>query len=263
MDFKIMTKGALHMKKLITAAAIAALFAHGAARAEETAAAKEATSPWDAFSATITGVTDYRDRGVTNSDESPAIQGSVDWEHDSGFYAGVWASRVDFNDGGEAKFELDTYAGYTHEWAGFEWDYMVNGIWYPTASDTLDYDLWEFSVAASRDIGPVSATGKVIFSPDNFADSGPAWYPRLDLEVPVFETGFTATGSLGRQYIDNEVNFGLPDYTDWSLGAKYSWKAIDMALTYVDTNLSNAQCADGCDAAVVFSIGHTFGGGEE
>jgi len=259
-----MTKGRYQMKKLITAVAIAALFAHGAARAEEAAteAAAEPASPWGAFSATITGVTDYRDRGVTNSDESPALQGSIDWEHDSGFYAGVWASRVDFNDGGEAKFELDTYAGYVHEWGGFEWDYMVNGIWYPTASDTLDYDLWEFSVAASCDFGPVSTTGKLIFSPDNFADSGPALYPVISAEVPIMESGVSATGSLGRQFIDNEVNFGLPDYTDWSLGAKYSWKGVDMALTYVDTNLSNAQCADGCDAAVVFSIGHTFGGGE-
>lgn len=260
------------MKKLITAAAIAALFAHGAARAEEQAPAAGETpaaeseapvSPWGSFSATITGVSEYRDRGVTNSDESPALQGSVDWEHDSGVYAGVWGSRVDFNDGGEADVEIDTYVGYIHEWGGFEWDFMLNGIWYPGASDMLDYDLWEFSVAASREFGPVSATGKVIFSPDNFGDSGAAYYPRLDLEVPVFETGFSATGSVGRQYIDDEIRFGLPDYTDWSLGAKYSWKGVDMALTYVDTNLSRAQCADGCDAAVVFSIGHTFGGSEE
>jgi uncharacterized protein (TIGR02001 family) len=260
------------MKKFITAAAVAALFAHGAAFAEEPAqqapanepaeTKEEPASPYGTFSATITGVTDYRDRGISQSDESPAIQGSIDWEHDSGLYAGVWASRVDFNDGGEAKFELDTYLGYAHEWGGFEWDYMVNGIFYPTASDTLDYDLVEFTVAASRDIGFVNAKGSVIFSPDNSGDSGPAWYPRLDLEAPIMETGFTATGSLAHQFVDDKVRYGLPDYTDWSLGAKYSWQGIDFGLSYVDTNLSKAQCADGCDAAVVFSIGHTFGGGE-
>ena len=47
-------------------------------------------------SAEITGnvslTSDYKFRGISQSDESPAIQGGLDYAHDSGFYVGTWAS---------------------------------------------------------------------------------------------------------------------------------------------------------------------------
>ena len=53
--------------------------------------------------ADITGnvglTTDYVFRGISQTDEKPAIQGGLDYAHSSGAYAGVWASNVDFNDG--------------------------------------------------------------------------------------------------------------------------------------------------------------------
>ena len=44
-------------------------------------------------SATVTGVSDYRFRGVSSSDRDPAIQGSVDLNY-RGFYVGAWASSI-------------------------------------------------------------------------------------------------------------------------------------------------------------------------
>ncbi|MEJ2521643.1 MAG: TorF family putative porin, partial [Gammaproteobacteria bacterium] len=49
-------------------------------------------------SATVTATTDYVFRGITQSAEDPALQGSLDYEADSGFYVGAWASNVDFDD---------------------------------------------------------------------------------------------------------------------------------------------------------------------
>lgn len=219
-------------------------------------------SIWDGFSATLTAVTDYRDRGVTQSDEHPAIQGSIDWAHDSGLYLGVWASNVDFNDGGEADYELDIYAGFTTEWAGFEWDAMVNDIMYPGASDGLDYDLVELSLAASRDFTVAKGKALVIYSPDNSGDSGTEWYTSLQGEVPIKDTGLSVTGSFGYQYVDDAVRYGLPSYVDWSAGLSYSFHGFDLGLKYVDTNLSHSECATGCDATVIFSVGRTFGGDE-
>ncbi|MDI1226742.1 MAG: TorF family putative porin [bacterium] len=223
---------------------------------------EKAASPFDGFSVTVDAVSDYRDRGLSLSDDSPALQISLDWEHDSGFYLGAWGSNVDFNDGGEAKYELDVYGGYTFSWANFDWDFMVNGIFYPGASQTLDYDLVEFSLAAERTIGIVKAKPSITFSPDNFGDSGVAFYPQLELEAPIGETGFSATGSYGFQSIENKARYGFGDYSDWSAGIKYAWNDIEFALQYIDTNLSKSQCSDGCDATAVFSISHTFGGGE-
>jgi uncharacterized protein (TIGR02001 family) len=62
------------------------------------------------YSANVTFTTDYIWRGMTQSDGS-AIQGGFDFESDSGFYAGIWGSNVNFNDGNGQ--ELDYYAGYT------------------------------------------------------------------------------------------------------------------------------------------------------
>ena len=52
--------------------------------------------------AEITGnasvVSDYNWRGITQTAGDPAIQGGIDYAHDSGFYAGAWGSNVDFGD---------------------------------------------------------------------------------------------------------------------------------------------------------------------
>lgn len=42
--------------------------------------------------------TDYRFRGVSFSDEDIAIQGGLDLEHESGFYAGIWGSSLEEDD---------------------------------------------------------------------------------------------------------------------------------------------------------------------
>lgn len=235
----------------------------GAPAAEAATEAETPASPWGTFSATITGVTDYRDRGVSQTDDSPAIQGSIDWEHDSGFYLGVWASNVDFNDGGQADYELDVYGGYTAEWGGFDWDFMVNGIFYPGAAEMLDYDLVEFSTIVERSFGIVNARVKLFYSPDNFADSGPALYSRMEGDVPIFDTGLSLTGAFGHQYIDNKINYGFGSYNDWSVGLAYSWQGFDFKLDYIDNDLNNYQCNAGCDATAMFSVSRTFGGAEE
>lgn len=61
-------------------------------------------------STNIAVVSNYLFRGVTQTDGSPAVQGGIDFEHASGFYAGTWASNVDFGD--EISYELDLYAGF-------------------------------------------------------------------------------------------------------------------------------------------------------
>lgn len=52
-------------------------------------------------------------RGTTQNNEDPALQGGFDYEMESGFYAGVWGSNVDF--GGDESTEIDLYAGYGFE----------------------------------------------------------------------------------------------------------------------------------------------------
>ena len=54
---------------------------------------KEPEPPWD-LSFTLNFVSDYRARGISQTWLAPAVQGSIDLKHESGFYTGVWASNV-------------------------------------------------------------------------------------------------------------------------------------------------------------------------
>jgi uncharacterized protein (TIGR02001 family) len=105
------------------------------------------------FSANVAITTDYRFRGITQSDENPAIQGGFDYNigvaEDIGIYAGVWASSVDFNDGDQASIEVDYYGGVTAEFVGIGLDVGLIYYTYPGASSGLDYDYLEGKIALS------------------------------------------------------------------------------------------------------------------
>ena len=78
---------------------------------------------------------DYVSRGVSYSDNDPAVQGGLDWSHGLGFYAGVWGSNVSF--GTPAHVELDVYTGITRSMAsGLGWDSGLAYYTYPGASQT-------------------------------------------------------------------------------------------------------------------------------
>ncbi len=91
------------------------------------------------LSANVGAVSNYFFRGLTQTDDKPAIQGGVDWAHDSGFYVGTWLSNVDFEgvvvDAADnvgvfdANYELDLYAGYDFD-LGDDFSLGVNAIYY-------------------------------------------------------------------------------------------------------------------------------------
>ena len=100
-------------------------------------------------------------------------------------------------------------------------------------------------------------TGTVDYSPNNFADSGDAFYYTLGVAVPLsYEV--TADAHFGRQYIDDEAAFGLPDRNYWGAGLAYNLEGFDLRLYYTDTDLNKMQCTDGCDARGVFSVSRGF-----
>jgi uncharacterized protein (TIGR02001 family) len=213
------------------------------------------------FSTTVGFVSEYASRGLTQSDEHPAVQGSIDWNHDSGFYAGVWGSNVDFNDGDEANVELDFYAGYSGEVAGFAYDIGALYYLYPGADDDFDYDYYEGAFSLGYDFDIFSISGAVNYAPDNAANSGNATYVASYVDVPLpfmpFDT--TLNGSAGHQWIEDNDAFGLEDYTDWSFGISSNIEGFDVGLKYIDTNLDEPdECADGCGERVVFSVSLTL-----
>lgn len=90
-----------------------------------------------AVSANVAFASDYVWRGMTQSD-APAIQGGFDFEAESGFYAGIWGSNVNFNDG--AGSELDYYFGYGFSVGDLGIDIGYVAFDYPKNTLGLDFE---------------------------------------------------------------------------------------------------------------------------
>lgn len=210
------------------------------------------------FESYVTLVSEYSFRGVAQSDEGPALQGGVDWSHDSGFYVGAWASTVDFNDGDEANIELDLFAGYSfNPIENVTLD--VGGLYYayPGARSNLNYDFYEVYGSAAYDFGVASVKASAAYTPENFGKSGDAQYYSLNGEVPL-PHDFTLSAHVGRQYIDDEATFGLPDYTDWGISLQWQYGDVALNVSYIDTSLSSNRCADGCSERIITGASFSF-----
>ncbi len=213
------------------------------------------------FSTTIGFVSEYSFRGLSQSDEHPALQGSIDWNHDSGFYAGVWGSNVDFNDDDEASVEADLYAGYSGEIDGFTYDLGAIYYAYPGADSDLDYDFVEGAFSLGYDFDVLALSAAVNYSPDYFAGSGDATYLASYVDVPLSFLPYDTklSGNVGHQWVDDNDAFALEDYTDWGIGLSMNVEGFDLGLKYIDTDLDEtSDCADGCAERVIFSISKTL-----
>lgn len=211
----------------------------------------QAADPPGAFTATTTigGVSDYRFRGVSRSGEDPALQGSIEAAHVSGFYAGAWASSL--GDAGRADVEVDLYGGWSGDVGAAAIDVGVLGYLYPDGSD-LDY--LEVYGSAGWSLGPATATLGVNYAPDqkNVAgDDNLYLYGNLAAGIPT--TSVTLRAHLG--YEDGGFGGADGDKVDWSLGAEYVLGPVVLGAAYVDTDLGGL---DGADATVVFSLTASF-----
>jgi uncharacterized protein (TIGR02001 family) len=224
------------------------------------------------ISGNVTLASDYRFRGISQleGEISPALQGGFDLEHESGFYAGVWGSNVNFTssyfveneDESVDKFvetyspgalELDVYGGYKGTVGDLGYDIGVMYYAYPDDDVTqLDY----VEVYGSLDFA--GFTVGVNYSDDYFAESGKFYYLHGGYTYQINET-LSVAAHLGYNSFDEEVFLGDDDdYLDWSVGITWTALGVDWGLTYVDTDLDDDdECfgaKDLCDATVVASI---------
>ena len=210
------------------------------------------------FTGNVGFVSDYTFRGISQTREKPALQGGIDFKHDSGAYVGVWGSSVDFNDTDRASLEIDGYAGYSQQLTDqLSGDVRFIYYAYPGAKSNLDYDYYELYGALTYNFGIPKITASVNYSPDYFAGSGQGVYTALSAEYPLVY-GFGLSGHVGRQFIDDRVRFGTPSYNEWAAGVGYDWRGFNVKLQYVDTDLKTTECADGCDAKGVLSVTYAF-----
>lgn len=212
------------------AAALALMASAGAASAQST------------LSYNVALTSDYVYRGFSQNNEGATLSAGADLTFDSGFYAGVWASDVDFGDGTSA--EIDTYGGYRTELAGFGVDVGVIGYGYFDEPSGADWSYMEVKAAASRAFGPLTAGLAVYYSPDFTGPVGgdPSTYVEANAAYAVAD-GLTISGAIGEQYLD--ANTG-DDYMTWNVGASYALpnSPLTADVRYYETDLDNVPAAD-------------------
>lgn len=195
-----------------------------------------------ALSGSLTGVSDYLFRGISQTSQDPALQGGVEYGSGDSWYVGAWASNVSWLSDASTpdasisnSLEVDVYAGwrvplsddwgldfglYTYYYPG---DYG-HGITRPYTTEAYAGISWsilslKYSHAFTNTFG--------------FSDSKHSDY--LDLSANwEFSPSWVLNAHAGHQRIKN---FGAASYTDWKLGVTRNFvNGVSVALGYYDTN---------------------------
>lgn len=238
-------KGVSEMNKMLVRTALASVTLFGASGARADA---PPTPPPPAI--TVTGsaaiVSQYRFRGLAQSDNKPAVQASITVSHASGFYVATWGSSASagnspINIGGT---EIDVYGGYTHALgkSGVTVDGGVYGYIYPGAPLGNYYEIYG---SLAKNIGPATAKAGVNFAPRqkvfNYNFTSPTHhnvyvYGELGTTIP--GTAIILHSHLG--HTGGGFDWGKP-YFDYVAGAGYKYKALTFDLSLVGTDVSRSD----------------------
>ena len=160
------------------------------------------------FSANISATSNYVWRGVSQTDDSAAVSGGLDYAHEAGFYAGTWASNVDFDD--DTTAEVDFYGGFANELdMGLGYDLGVIYYAYPGANDDLDFTEIYASLSYSYFSAGIAYT---VDKEDDDADTNDVYY-HVGASFDVAPT-WTLGGTVG--------------YYDFDEGDSYTHGQIDI-----------------------------------
>jgi uncharacterized protein (TIGR02001 family) len=180
-------------------------------------------------------------RGITNVPENDgaAIQGGVDWAHDSGFYLGYWGSSLDYADEGSASgFENDFYGGFAGSVGDISYDIGLIYYYYLNISDANAPE-----IAASVGYGPVSLGMKYLADDVAWGNQGDIyWTLSGDMDIGM---GWNLGGVLGYYTYETDGEF-IPDVPE----------AESSAFRHFDVSLSHAIGETGAD----FGLTYIFGG---
>ena len=230
---------------------------HGPDDTASTPAPDTAPTPAIKITGGFTAVSDYRFRGLTQSKENGAVQGTVNINHESGLYVGTWASTIDGGlDGstpaltGYGSAEVDLYGGFTRTFSGVGVDVGLLYYYYPDGEKNQNTDFFEPYGSLSYTIGPVAAKVGAAYAWSgqkglNFtAGSDDDLYVYGEAGVGIPGTPVTIKGHLG--YTNGSLGLVNPlasddTYTDWSVTAEYVNGPVKVGVSYVDTDISERR----------------------
>ncbi len=221
------------------------------------------------LSANVALTSDYIFRGASQTEEGPAIQGGFDVTYKM-FYAGVWASNLDFGSDGNgndvANIEIDVYAGLTHKFGAVEADLGVIYYAYPGAEDAgAELDYVEIKFGLSGDLtDKIGLSGTLYYSPEYTGETGETLTYEGGISIALGTYGRfspTFTGTIG--YTDFlDAAFEAGSYTYWNAGVEVGFAdKFTLDLRYWDTDVDSTNTflgEDGTDERFVATVSASF-----
>ena len=235
------------------------------------AAAQDADPPKPIIvSGSVGAVSDYRFRGVSQSDENLAVQGGFTIAHESGVYIATWGSNLaGWGTFGGSNMELDLVAGYKKTFDDITVDVGATWYMYPGGFDNTDFI--EPYVKVSGTFGPAALTVGAAYAPkqealgawyfngtsaangvyDDSGDKNDNLYLWVDGAAGIPNTPLTLKGHVGF----SKGNDGLGpfatsvaptgEYMDWLVGADFvvPGTPLTLGVAYVDTDIDDAEAA--------------------
>lgn len=202
-------------------------------------------------SANIGAVSNYVWRGMTQTDDGPAVQGGIDYAHESGLFLGTWASNVDFRTP-DPDVEMDLYAGYAGSVGDFSYKATLIYYWYPGDNVTADFS--ELTLSGTYKMLTVGVAYTLTGQDDKIPDGDEMPYDSGDLyvygsiAVPL-GNDFSLTGTVGYYNFDDVadtsfthgvigVSKSAGDFGTFSLNVSKAWLSNDdtAALALVDND---------------------------
>lgn len=204
---------------------------------------------------TITGsadiTTQYRLRGISQTDNRAAIQGGLTVSHSSGFYVGTWASNLaGYGTFGGSNMELDLIGGYTKAVGPVTLD---GGVIYYVYPGTHGHDYVELYGSGTTKIGPVSAKLGTYWAPKQSKIGGHNIWIYTDWAFPISGTPVTLKAhggySTGNTGYTNGLGLGLgrtiggksTGVWDYAAGVDFTYKMLTLNVSYVGTDLKRAE----------------------
>lgn len=214
---------------------------------------------------TVTALSDYRPRGISYTQNDPALQFDAMLSSKStGLYLGAWTSTVDYGYGSNVRHELDYYAG-----------------WYVPLGEKVAMDLGYIKYTYPRGSGDNSSEVYLMLSAYGFtlagqySDDVPSGgdkhsylYSWLSYKTKLpYDTLLTTR--LGQVDYKNEwlvSNSGKAReaYREWEVKVSKDLFNLSWSLAYADTDLSRAECMnlngfdDVCSATAVVGVSKSF-----
>lgn len=181
-------------------------------------------------SSTFTVASDYLFDGISQTQNDPALQASLDWSHESGFFLGTWASNVDFGAGDPADVEIDLYGGYARS-SDSGWGWSVGFAHYTYTGAPSSYDYTELTAGLTLP----TATSLQAWVADDDVLGGEAFRVKAKHSVSL-PHDFSLDLELTRTQYDAA---SFDDYTHGQIGVSRLFGGFKAYLGYSETSLND------------------------